>query len=323
VVVVVVMVVPGRAHADDKARARAIAADGIELARAGAREGNTAKVETAIAKFKQAFALDPDPEYRCAIGIAYRGMGKLARAHLFFGRCVARIADAERKGRVRRVIESIESKLRASGHVPVDVVTRPANATVRVSHFARDERFPAPWQIWLPPGRHTLTATATGFVEGKQSLTIARGGGARSVLITLDKEPAPKAVAEPSAPAPAGHLDTGHGGPVDTPARKRGLTPWLLIGTGGAAAIVGGIFHVVAFRNIRDLDGLTGSVRKEKVSTIEKERAGAIGGYVVGAIAAGVGTYLLLRSRRKGKSRSLSWTPVNGGGSMVWLTVRR
>lgn len=314
---------PRLGHADDKGNARTIAAEAIALAKAGAKSSDVSKIAGAVAKFKQAFALDPDPEYRCGIGIAYRMMNKLARAHLFFGRCVARVAEAKRKAELRRVIESVETKLRASGHVAVDVVARPAGATVRVSHFERDETFPAPWQIWLPVGTHTLEISAPGHQTKTHPVVIRSGASTVSAKVSLDKaevpvvekpNPVPKpAVVDEPRPVPEG--------PEGARPSKR--TPTVLLGLGGALALVGATFHVLAWRNIGDLDGLSGDPRADKVSTIETQRAIAVGGYVVGAISAGVGAYLLVRAGKKKRSSSLSVGPVRGGGSMVWLTLQR
>ncbi len=318
----------GIARADDPVKAREVAERGVAAASEGRRTGNAAKFTEAVALFKEAFALHPDPEYQCSIGIAYRDLKDPARAHLYLGRCIARTTAPDRKEALAKVQAKLEADLRAT-HVPVDVVVDPPGAQVTVSTWA-DDPFAAPWLVWLPPGAHTLDATASGYQPGNQQIEIKAGAARQTVSIALTRPVVAPVDPPPDQPPPdKGPPDDGGAGamqppdpPRDDGGRPSRLPGKLLIG-GGAVLLAGGaLFHALAVGNIGDLDALAGDPRRPaKVSTIEKQRAAAIGLYAGGAAAVGIGLWLTLRTPER--SSAVTVAPLAEGGAMlVWSTER-
>lgn len=326
-----------RAHADDAAEAKELATRAVTAAGEGRKTGDRARFAEAIALFKQAFRLDPDPEYQCNIGIAYRDHEDLAQAHLYLGRCIARMgaASADRKSALRTVHAALENKLRAAGHVPVDIATRPAGAVVRVSAFAADDTFPAPWQVWLPPGNHTISASAGGFAAVDEQVSVQAGAPSVSVSIVLSRETAPvieppvtiePPVGEPARSEPAARTGARPGPMVDTsrPApRKRGVA-YALLGIGAAGLAGGAMFHVFAYRNIGRIEDedLRGAEYDDVAGTIRTQRALAIGLYALGAVGAGAGVYLAFGRGRSETRVSIAPAP-SGTGGVAWISFER
>jgi hypothetical protein len=315
------------ARADDPVKAREVAERGVAAAGEGRRTGNPAKFTEAVALFKEAFALHPDPEYQCSIGIAYRDLEDRARAHLYLGRCIARTTAPERKEALAKVQAKLEADLRLS-HVPVDVVVVPAGAQVTVSAFSAEDPFAAPWLVWLPAGTHTFEASAAGYEPASKPITIDPDMPPQTISITLARQ-----VTEPALPPrePPREPDQVIGPAVDPvppveppPAegkRPSRLAGKLVIGGGVLLLAGGGLFHALAVGNIGDLDELSGAPRASKVSTIEKQRAAAIGLYAGGGIAVGVGLWLTLRKPKHAPAVSVAPLP-EGGAMLVWSTER-
>jgi hypothetical protein len=318
----------GAARADDAAEAKALATRAVEAAGEGRSSGDKTRFAEAVSLFKRAFRLDPDPEYQCNIGIAYRDHGDLAQAHLFLGRCITRMggASAERKSALRNVHASLETRLREAGFVPVDIASKPAGATVQVSAFADDDTFPAPWQVWLPPGEHTIAARAAGFAAAEEKISVQAGAPSRSLTIALTRE---VAVPEPAKPEPAKPEPTTPEGAVVTqliareaqPARGRGLGLGVL-GAGLGVAAGGALFHVLAYRNIQriDDDDLRGEAYDDVAGTARTQRALALGLYAVGAVGTAVGLYLVVGRRGSSETRISIAPPPTGTGGVAWIS---
>lgn len=318
----------GAARADDPVKARAVAERGVAAAGEGRRTGNAAKFTEAVALFKEAFALHPDPEYQCSIGIAYRDLKDPARAHLYLGRCIARTTAADRKEALAKVQAKLEADLRAS-HVPVDIVVDPPGAQVTVSAWV-DDPFAAPWLVWLPPGAHSIDATASGYQPGNQQIEIKSGVGRQTVSIALTREVVAPIDPPPDQPPPdkdpPGDGGAGAMQPPEPP-RDDGKPPSRLVGKlviGGGVLLLagGGVFHALAVGNIGELDELNGDPRRPaKVSTIEKQRAAAIGLYAAGAATVGIGLWLTFRKPKRDSAITIA--PLAEGGAMlVWSTER-
>lgn len=88
-------------------------------------------------------------------------------------------------------VAALERRASRAGYSPVEVVTRPAGATVVVEP-APDAPFTAPRKVWLPPGRHTVTA----LVDGQpiaSTIVVARDGDRAAALLELPAPPEPAA----------------------------------------------------------------------------------------------------------------------------------
>ena len=272
-------------------RAREVAIRGTQAAEAGDLAG-------AIARFKEARALDDRAEYLCNIGYAYQLAGELPRAHLFLSECLVRAAamDPGVATAFRARLADVEGALRAGGFAPVDVTVSPRGAAVGSSAFAADETAPGPRLVWLPPGRHHITASAPGHAPGAIELDVT-GSGRHAASIELApqrREATPPHVAPRPDPEPRD--------PAVTAAPGRDRTPAIAVLAGGGVAVAaGGVFHVLALRTRDDIAAhhpFEGPERDAREATWRTQVTGMAIGYGVGAVAIGVGAYLWWRTGR-------------------------
>jgi hypothetical protein len=302
------------AHADDKAEAEHLASGGEMLALEGRETGDRAKLRGAIAMFKDANELYAKSEYLCAVGVAYLELADAPRAQVFLSRCLQRLVtdDPALKQQFQAALGEVEDTLRAT-HAPVDITTVPDGATLSVSKvLAEDEVFTAPLLVWLGPGSYQVTATAPG--REPTSATIEVTSTARQTIrITLPERPVkPPPERPPVEPVVA--------------APKPGALAWGLAIGGGVALAGGVVMHLVAYDTRSELATLSGDAYDDLEPTFQKQRLATFALYGVGAIAASVGTYLLLKDRtpeRRPSSRAaaVGISPSgDGDGALVWLS---
>lgn len=270
----VVLALAGSAYADE---ADNLVAQGDDLAR-------RAEYAQAIEKFKAADRARPRAMHACMIGLAYLRRQLWPQAEVFLSRCRKRAIASDPLPEWMDDAESqLAMQLKAAPVTAVEIVVQPPGvaASITTSSFAPDEQFD-PQVIHLPAGRHTITATAPGFVTAKAEVNVSGSGTARVELVLVPVPP-PKLPerAEPIAiPSPVVVRDNGH----------RNWGNRLLIGAGGAAA--GAILlHVLAWRTRDKLMGTAEEYRANE-TTFDVERAGAISLYAIAGIAAGIGIYL-------------------------------
>lgn len=175
----------------------------LELAKQGEAAAAKGDFAGAVARFKDALAHDPRPEYQCNVGVAYYKGGDLPRAQLFLSLCLTRGShlDAAFLDGVRAVLVAVEDILRAGEFTPIDIVVTPASAEVTISAFAEDEVVVGSRLLWLPVGAHTLTVRATGYTPATVPVTAAGHDPVR-VPVTLElvpeeTDPVPLMVATP------------------------------------------------------------------------------------------------------------------------------
>ncbi len=272
------------AHAQPtpEVRAREIGARAVAAAEAG-------DLTAAIALFKEARGVDDRAEYLCNIGYAYQRLGELPRAHLFLSECLVRAGamDLAAAQGFRSLLDDVEATLRSTGFAPVDVTVTPRGAEVGASTFAADETAPGPRIVWLPAGRHTIGARATGYQDAAEAVDVPTGGGRLAVSIAL-------------VPLPAVVADV----PIVVVARRASRTPALIgFAAGGVGLAAGVYFHLQALGTRDEIarDHPFASPERDRVeSTWRREVTGMYVGYGLGVVAVGVGAYLWWRSGPRG-----------------------
>ena len=168
VAAIAVIASTARASADNAGQAAAAA----KAAEATAAEHHYAE---AAAKFREAYRLDPRPEYFCNVGVAYQRAKQWPRAQLYLGECLVRgSVDPAFAARVRTALAAVEQRLRDGDYTPVDVKIEPPTATISIGDFANDEAFVGSRVIWLPYGEHEITVRADGYAPHTETIT-ARG----------------------------------------------------------------------------------------------------------------------------------------------------
>jgi hypothetical protein len=293
------------ARADDVADAKKLAQQALELAQTQEPD----KLREAITLYKQAFALDPHPAYQCNIGLAYRLLDDLPRAHAMYSSCLVRLGARKPDAvpAMRAQLDEVEGML-PEKHVVVDVVTMPAAATLWASTLAEDETLVAPTTIWLPAGEHRITATASGYQVAEETVTVTAeevaGHDKKKLRIEMKEKPREKDIVTVETEVPTG---------------RRTAARIALIG-GGAALLGGGVMHFFTYRTRQDLAELTGDAYQSKLPTFKTQRAVTIALYGAGAAAVVTGAILLKLSPRHGERVGVSPAP-SGDGAMVWLDL--
>jgi hypothetical protein len=319
----------GPAHADDPARARALAATAAEKAAAGDLAG-------ALALYEAALAIDPSPRYRCNIGVAHYRLEDWPAAYLHFGLCLAHADTLEPAyvAQARRARDFVEERLRAGGHAPVQLEVRPESAVIRLSAIASGQPFPPPRRVWLPLGEHWLEVQAEGHVAHRVSSEVTSPS---SMVVSVQLQQAPPApaaaagiVAAPATGAPARDDEAVSAvSPVPVTARAEPLAPrrgrglrrgagaaWATAGIGlavGAGAHLHG--HGLRRQLLRSDDD-----RDRKVAQLERDNRLLGVGYSTAVIAGGLGVYLWMRAARRDRA-VVGAAPAPGGG-VVWATLR-
>ena len=309
---VVVAMSGGVARADDRATADALIVEGNQLGRSG-------ELDAAIAKFKEAFHLVPRAFYACNIGLAYARKEEWARGHYYLALCRSRWdADEKRplEAWVNQRLDEAATRLEAGAFAPVRVDVKPAEAVLQVSAFSADEPVAAGALFWLPFGRHTLTVTAAGYREQVVEVDV-KDREEKTIAVTLEvngegAKDAKESVALRPQTSPRS-------------SRLRGSSlRWVLLGGGAALLAAGGVTHVIALGTKGDAEELPpGDEFEDKRDSFRTQRKVAIALYGAGAIAAGIGLYMVLRGGGEAEAEP---PPVaattDGSGGMVTFQGR-
>jgi hypothetical protein len=181
VLVGTMLVAVSAARADPQAANRA-AAEADALARAKDFRG-------AAAKFREAYAADPRPDFMCNVGVAYHKAQELPRAQLFLSRCLERGSALDGKfiDVVRATLARLEATLKAGSYTPVDVVVEPRFATVSIDAFAPDETFDGGRTLWLAFASYRVTVRADGYRPQTVEVT-AKDRAILPVRVALERE---------------------------------------------------------------------------------------------------------------------------------------
>lgn len=144
----------------------------------------------AAAKFREAYALQPKPEYMCNVGVAYhKAADELPRAQRYLSECVQlgkNTLDKAFLAAVSAELDKVEARLAKEKFTPISVQVVPPTTTV--SAFGPDETFVGSRVIWLPWGTHAIKFTAEGYGEKSTEVT-AEGHAVIKVVEMLEKKP--------------------------------------------------------------------------------------------------------------------------------------
>lgn len=315
------------AHAQSKQKqADALAVQAAKLGRAG-------KLAEAIARFKAAEALYPQAAYVCNIALAYVRLKRWAQAHLFLSSCRARwIRDESRPlpTWVDRRSRQALAKLQAGAFAAIRFSSTPAGATVSVSAFLPDETFTTPRVVWLPTGRHTVTATKAGFKKLEQPLDVKADGNNTIQLEAVPVvKPQPKPDPPPATKRPEPKPDPTppvvrkpivEPTPKPIPATRSRAVPALVTAAGIGLAVAGGITHVFAVRARDDAEAAqTDTAFMELRDRFRTRRMFTYGFYTAAIVATSIGAYLLLRGDRSSESAVKLGAGATASGGMVWV----
>ena len=303
-----VALVAGVAGADGVDEERRLVAEGEALAHGG-------RYTEAIARFHAADAALPRAAHDCLIALARRHRQEWAQAELHVARCHERAAASADDpvpawGEALRAEIAGELEKRNFARLTVEVTPEAArdHAEVQVSTLGDLERF-APRTVFVPVAVPVVvTVVAPGYQPARRSLTVeARPGRVERFDLLPGEAPDAPAPAEP--PAPADSVVERRPAPVPAGA---GARPWIALGTAGVGFAVGVTFHVLA-ADTRDqlARAATGADWDRHEADFDRQRAVAVIGYGVAAIAGGLGAYWLATAPRAGVR--LEAAAIDGG----------
>jgi len=319
---------PAAAHASDADAAAALAAEGRQL-------GDDKKFADALAKFRQAYALDARTEYLCNIGFSHYALDALPEAFVYLELCRAR---GEKPKGLDDVVGYVRSKIDGSAaHARVTVTVDPAGVSAEVTSPAVDggAALPAPYTAYVPIGAEIAwTASASGHEQGHHRQTFSRAVD-HTVTIQLRATHTEPPTREPrrGTAEPAGaRLGTGQP-PDDTPdrsppSRLGRVGGWLAAGSAALALGVGIYAYSEASARVDEIDehfARDPPDRDDLESQFRLWYGIEWGSFAAAGIAAGISAWLFLRADHSDRERTpVAASPTaDGRGGMLWLTWSR
>ena len=209
----------------------AAAESGEELRARGEQLAKDGRYSEAIVAFKAAEKVEPRARHSCLIALAYTRRELWPQAEIFLEQCETRATAGDPVPEWLPVAKKQLADRLAAVHVaPVDLRVEPvgADAKLAVSSFAPDELF-SPRTIHLPPGRHVVIATASGYADAQQTIEIT-DASPRTVTITMRPEPRPVAVVT-----------------HDAGASRASRVPLAVMGAGAGIGLVGLGVHLLVY----------------------------------------------------------------------------
>lgn len=273
------------ARADEKSqRADALFAEGQTLL----QKGNVAE---ACAKMEQSYAIEPAQGTLLNMAYCHEKQGRIGLSYREFRRASARAAQEHDAARLR-FAESKEAELEPRlVRIEWDV---PAGTTITGVSIDGDSLAGSATRVFVEPGKHVIEV-ATAQSKQEKIVTVPSGSSAPLVV----------SVQFPNVPAP---LAPKHDAPFtrDTPAAPptstRSIVGWTFVGVGAAAVGASIGFGLGTFSekssaertcrgDICDAAGLEHGDRAHAFATVSTIAL------AVGAVAIGIGTYLVLTPR--------------------------
>jgi hypothetical protein len=304
--------------AADRQRAAALAKEGEAL-------GQRNELGEALARFKEAANLDPaTPAYRCNVGLAYYGLSDLPRAHLNLSRC--RDARGAWPAGVAEVYRFVEGELAKRDYAPVTFAPTPGDARLSLKAFEDEGALKTPVLVYLAAGSYGYALSADGYEATYGEVRV------------LDRRP--QRVEPMLKPVTIARGSIGDAGGDPTTVARRGggrssartlgwvsLGGGVALGLGGTLAFLKAVGHHDALVEMSKAGAapslyepgtseLTADGQAE-VDSMKRWQTGAVVMWGVGAAAAGVGVWLLLRDDGGDAGPIVSGGPLDGGGVLT------
>jgi hypothetical protein len=244
--------------------AAAVVAEGTAL-------GEANKYELALGKFLVAAEAHPSATHDCLVALAYLRIGRLTLARLWLD-AAGRRGDPRPAWCAGTIAAELAAALEIRSFVAVTFTVEPDDAEV----WAGDAHFRGGREVWLPPGEVEVRAERDGREPVRTTVTAAS-----ELRVELVLEEARGTTVRFDEPPPA--------------APRRPRWTWAPVAVGVAALATGGVFHALAYRTRDQAMGLPASSPEFDALDREflRERAIAIGGYAIGAVAISIGVWLV------------------------------
>jgi hypothetical protein len=171
-VVLIAVVVPRIARADDKKAAR-------EEFAAGQEADKRKDYEVAIQHYLRAYDLSPHPNALYNAAVDYERIGDLRESATFYGRYLDESTDTEDRGKVTRLIENLRKRPST-----VAIRTTPPGGQITIDGTPVGQ---APVSRELPGGTHVITA-AIGDRKSQRQVTLEYGEPQDVVLALTEQQ---------------------------------------------------------------------------------------------------------------------------------------
>lgn len=280
------------------------------------------KPAEACPKLEASQRLDPGVGTLLYLADCYQQLGRTASAWATF-REAAYLAKDRKDEREPVAVESAEALEPRLSYLTLEVA-QPEGVTLEIR---RDGKVipEAVWNTAIPvdPGAHTVEASAPGKKPWSTTITVAEGPRQDSVVIpALEDAPLP--------PPPALTAPPLHHEPQSRSSTQKTLG-WVLLGTGSAGLITGGVLALLARGNDSDADaecrpdqrGLCNpaGVKLGESAATQATWAGISTG--VGLAALGAGVTLLLTAGPASESADSTSVSARLRGDGAELSLRR
>ncbi len=280
---------------DAESKAKALVIEGAALGDAGDWSG-------AIERFRAANAIFWKASRHCNIGLGYAELKRLPEANHHLRQCQSNSAKALPDW-VADIDRDILKQLTNGRYATVRFHTPTPGATVSIPSVFPDDRLTAPVSVWLPEGEHAVTVTAPDRVAETRTLTVVAGASQRVEVTLTEAAPvvAPPTIDPPTTPIvepPATSNVEPSATPRVEPVDSDSTLAYVLLGTGAAAAIAGGVTWGLALGTKSDAEKLfAGDAFDRKLDDFELQRGLTYGLVGVGGAMLLVGGGLLLFDR--------------------------
>jgi hypothetical protein len=281
-----------QAHADEAS----------DLAAAGEKRAKAGDFAGAAERYLRAYRADDKPDYLCEVGLAYRkAQDELPRAHLYLGRCLgyATALDPDRIASLRAALRAVERDLVAGDFIPIEIIATPSTAEITISAFEPQDMFTGMRVVWLPRGKHQITASAPGYVDHTVKIEAREKTTVRIRPPRLDVE---QLRSDPIV--------------YDSPSKIPAIAATVI-------AVAGGGFGIYAYGKAQDAAepvpfAATRDIYDAEAKRVRRWNAGIIVGAGVAGFGAVVSGYLWYRALRSSTRVEVT---ADGDGATVWLTL--
>jgi hypothetical protein len=289
-------------QAENIAAARSLGLQGIKMADAGDCKGAIEKLSRAESLYHAPSILGRLGECQVNVGQVVAGTENLNRVVREQLAANAPKAFRDAQERAKGVLNSALPKI---AHLTVSVTPADAKPQVSVAGVS----IPAALigaERPTDPGTHEIVVSAPGYLEQKQTVTLAEGGS-QEVSIKLEKDPNAAVAAPVATPATGAPLvtTTTTAPPADTGKKKNNTAAYVALGVGGAGLVVGGITGFLALGKKSDLncDGKQcPATEKDKLDSAKSMAMVSNVGFGVGIVGVGLGVILLLTNNDSGSA---------------------
>lgn len=305
-------------QAENVAAARSLGIEGVRLAEAG-------KCDQAIEKLTRAESLYHAPTILGRLGECQVQVGQIVLGTENLNRVVreplAANAPKAFKDAQERAKKTLDAALPRIANLTVMVEPKEAKISVTVGGTAVPSALIG---VERPtdPGTHEVVASAPGYITQKTTVTLAEAGRETVTLrLPIDPNATPAEPPKPPEPPPPPPP------PPPQPAASSGgskTLAFVLIGTGAAAVVLGGVTGAMALQKKGELDCPENHCTGKQSDTLDSARTVALVStisFAVGVPVAALGVVLLVTSgssepARASAERRIVATPYLGTSSV-------